>query len=175
MKKYFALFCAGFALIFSTSHVFAADNSDPGVVSQVDLNRYAGLWYDIAHNPNFFQKECLRSTAEYAVKSPTSVSVHNVCDRGERSPLDIRGTATVEDPAIPGKLKVVFEPLGQTGDYWITELDPNYQWAVVSAPAKASLFILSRTAPMDKALLDSIIATLKSKGFNTDELIYDQY
>ena len=148
--------------------------SDPEVVKAVDLNLYSGTWYDIAHNPNFFQKKCLRSTAEYSVISPVSISVYNKCFKAQGKSSDIRGTATVVDPMVPGKLKVKFNFFAR-GDYWITALDANYQWVVVSGPKKKSLFILSRLAPMNQALLQKILSDLKKQGFNTEELVYDQY
>ncbi|MBC7466449.1 MAG: lipocalin family protein [Bdellovibrio sp.] len=148
--------------------------SDPTVVPAVDFNRYAGFWYDIARNPSYFQNKCLHSIAEYAVLTETSVSVKNTCYQDEGKVTRIEGVATVKDVNQSAKLRVKFS-FFQRGDYWITELDPNYEWAVVSGPHKKSLFILARYAPMDKNLLASILATLQSKGFDTSQLIYDQY
>ncbi len=172
MKVFVGLFAA--LILFNLNYVHAAEPSDPEVVSAVDFNRYAGFWYEIAHAPNFFQRGCVRSTAEYAVLTPLSVSVKNTCFKADGSSSDIEGTATVVDPAVPAKLKVRFNIFAK-GDYWIVDLDPNYQWAVVSGPKKKSLFILSRQGPMDAQVLKGIIDRLKLKGFNTDELIYDQY
>jgi Bacterial lipocalin len=151
-----------------------ADDTDPDVVASVDFNRYSGLWYEIAHAPNFFQQDCVRSTAEYKVLSADSVSVLNTCYKADGGTRDIKGVAKVVDSATPAKLKVEFET-GQTGDYWIVLLDKDYGWAVVSAPKKKSLFILSRQGPMDKYTQEKIVYTLKRRGFNTDELIYDKY
>lgn len=167
-----ALILAG-ATLFLGSKGFTAE-TDPQVVSEVDLNLYSGKWYEIAHAPNFFQRNCLRSTADYAVLSPTSISVKNVCFKENGEISDIEGTAKIVDPAEPAKLKVRFNFFAR-GDYWIVDLDPHYQWAVVSGPGKKSLFILARQAPMNPDLLANILSTLKSKGFRTEELIYDKY
>lgn len=152
----------------------ANNGSDPKVVPDVDLNRYVGQWYEIAHSPNFFQRGCVRSTAEYAVLTPSSISVKNVCYKANGSTKDITGKAKVVDPSVPAKLKVRFNFFAR-GDYWIVDLDPNYQWAVVSGPKKKSLFILSRQAPMNDHLLKKILDRLKHRGFKVDDLIYDQY
>lgn len=151
-----------------------ANETDPKVISSVDLNRYAGFWHEIAHAPNFFQRKCIRSTAEYAVTSPTTISVKNICYKEHGNTSDIEGIATVVDVAEPAKLKVRFNFFAR-GDYWIVDLDPNYQWAVVSGPSKKSLFILSRQAPMEASVLTNILTNLKQKGFNTEELIFDKY
>ncbi|WP_415061408.1 lipocalin family protein [Bdellovibrio sp.] len=172
MKKVASIFVLLNLLNFSW--VQAADLSDPEVVSSVDLNRYAGYWYDIAHAPNFFQRGCVRSTAEYAVLSPLSVSVKNTCYKEDGSISDIDGEAKVVNPEVPTKLKVRFNFFAR-GDYWIVDLDPDYQWSVVSGPEKKSLFILSRQAPMDPQVLAQIVDRLKQRGFKTDDLIYGQY
>lgn len=151
-----------------------ADQQDPTVVNEVDLNKYAGKWYEIARYPTFFQRNCVYSTAEYAVASPDSISVHNVCHKENRETSDIKGTAKIVDSAVPAKLKVVFNIFAR-GDYWIIGLDPNYQWAVVSGPRKESLFVLARTAPMEPQLLSSIISDLKKRGFDTEKIVYDRY
>ena len=151
-----------------------ATPSDPTVVSNVDLTKYVGTWYEVAHAPNFFQRNCVRSTAEYQIIDASSITVHNVCFKENGKTNDISGTAKITDPAVPAKLRVKFS-FFQRGDYWITHLDDQYQWAVVSAPKKKSLFILSRTVPMNESVLQDILLRLKIDGFNTDELIFDKY
>ncbi len=153
--------------------VFAAP-SDPEVVPAVDLSAYAGKWYEIAHSKNFFQRNCTRSTADYAVIDESSISVHNICYQNNGKITDIKGVATITDSAVPAKLKVKFS-FFQRGDYWIVDLDPNYQWAVVSAPKKKSLFILARQAPMNEKLLAELLSRLKSRGFDTEKLVFDVY
>lgn len=148
--------------------------SDPEVVESVDLQRYSGVWHEIAHQKNFFQRGCVRSMAEYAVLSDTEISVKNTCTKENGKTRDIDGVATVTDTQVPAKLKVKFD-FFRRGDYWIIDLDSNYQWAVVSAPKKKSLFILSRTAPMDSYFQQQLIQKLKDKGFKTDDLVFDQY
>ena len=168
MRMFFAL-----ATLLFTSMPFAAA-ADPVVVPAVDYSRYVGFWYEIGHYPNFFQTECVRSTAEYAALEDGRVSVLNTCYREEKSPTSIKGVAYAENAAEPAKLKVDFG-LPFLGDYWIIDLDPEYQWAVVSGPGKKSLFILARQAPMSDAVLQPILARLAAQGFDLDKIIYDKY
>ncbi len=151
-----------------------ADNSDPTVVPTVDLQKYSGVWREIAHSPNFFQGSCVRSTAEYAVVAKDKISVHNVCFKANNRTSDIQGFASIPDMKVPAKLRVRFNFFAR-GDYWITYLDPDYQWAVVSGPHKSSIFILARQAPMDLHLQSHIIRQLDLAGYDTAHLIYDKY
>lgn len=170
--KFFA-YLAALPVFFILSSANAEGQSDPTVVPDVDLQRYVGQWYEIAHSPNFFQRGCVRSTAQYAILTPTSISVKNICYKKNGS-KDILGKAKVADPNVPAKLKVRFNFFAR-GDYWIVDLDPHYQWAVVSGPQKKSLFILSRQAPMNPHILKGILDRLKYRGFKVDDLVYDRY
>lgn len=146
---------------------------DPPVVGEVSLAKYAGIWQEVAHSPNFFQRSCLRSTAEYQVLGPDSVSVHNVCYKKDNRTSDISGVARITDLTVPAKLRVRFNFFAR-GDYWITHLDENYQWAVVSGPRRKSIFILSRAFPMSDETLQPLLAHMKAEGYNTDDLIFDR-
>jgi apolipoprotein D and lipocalin family protein len=79
----------------------------------------------------------------------------------------------VVDTASNAKLSVRFDPFPARlfpGDYWIIELGENYEYAVVSDPNRATLWILSRTPQLDAAVYDAIIASLDAKGFDTTKL-----
>ena len=56
-------------------------------------------------------------------------------------------------------------------DYWVIELDENYNYAVIGEPERENLWILSRKPIMGKSLLDKIIATSKLKGYELSNLI----
>lgn len=151
-----------------------ARTSDPTVVKDINLEAYMGTWYEIGHSPNFFQRLCQRSMAEYSLNEKGTVDVVNTCFRDEKVFRTIRGEAKAPHPEEPAKLVVDFG-FFRKGDYWIVGLDPDYQWAVVSGPQKKSLFILARVAPMSPALLSSILEDLESRGFNTSKIIFDEY
>ena len=170
MKKLslFAIFC--FSLLGSSCRA----DSDPRVVSELDLGKYAGHWFEIGHNPNFFQRNCERSSAEYTARPDGSIGVVNTCFRDNKPYSSIEGVATVVNAAEPAKLIVDFG-FFRRGDYWVVALDKDYQWAVVSGPGKSSLFILARKAPMDPSLLSSILKALAAEGFDTSNIVFDKY
>jgi apolipoprotein D and lipocalin family protein len=159
------------ALNLFSRFCFAAD---PAVVPNVDLQRYSGLWYQVAHFPSFFLKNCERSTAEYSLNADGTIAVLNKCYKNNLVKSSIQGTASAPNPSEPTKLKVDFGFFAK-GDYWIIALDEDYQWAVVSGPGKSSLFVLSRQGPMDGELLKSIVQKLADDGFDTAKIIYDKY
>jgi apolipoprotein D and lipocalin family protein len=145
----------------------AKDKPPLTVVDRVDLERYLGKWYEIASYPAWFQKGCAGSTAEYSLLSDGKIRVVNQCRKNSLDgPLkESKGKAEVADTATNAKLKVwFFWPF--KGNYWIIELDDNYQWAVVGEPSRKYLWILSRTPLMEEAVYEGILDRLPQKGYD---------
>jgi apolipoprotein D and lipocalin family protein len=140
-------------------------------VSKVDLKKYAGKWYEIASYPQYFQKNCHCTTAEYTLSDKGYVIVENRCNKdsvnGKQS--YIKGKAFVEEGSENAKLKVqFFWPF--KAKYWIIDLANDYSYAVVSHPNRKYLWILSRTSKMDDKVYQQIIARLQSTGFDLSKL-----
>lgn len=145
--------------------------SDLEAVPFVDLNRYAGKWYDIASFPQRFQKGCHRTTAEYSLSDKGFVIVENRCNKDSLNGKEsyIKGKAFVVPGTNNAKLKVqFFWPF--KGDYWVIDLAEDYSYAVVSEPGKKYLWILSRTPVMDEAIYKQITDRLLAKGFDLSKL-----
>jgi apolipoprotein D and lipocalin family protein len=141
------------------------------VVSSVDLSRYAGRWYEIARLPNRFEKKCADSvTATYTLRSDEKVDVVNRCRKANGQYTTATGKAKVVDKKTNAKLKVTFFwPF--YGDYWILDLGPNYEYAVVGAPNRDYLWILSRTPQLDEQLYRRLLTEMSTRGFATDRMI----
>ena len=149
----------------------AADEQPLEVVELVDLERYLGRWYEIASYPMFFQKGCTATTADYSLREDGLIEVINSCRKNtlDGKLKEAKGRAKVVDAETNATLKVsFFGPFW--GDYWIIDLDPDYQWAVVGGPKRKYLWILSRTPQMDQAVYDEIVARLPAKGYDPNGL-----
>jgi len=139
-------------------------------VSSVDLERYMGKWYEIASFPNWFQRNCFCSAAEYTMKDGF-VEVRNSCRK--ESPNGAADVAVGKAYTVPGsnnsKLKVQFQwPF--KGDYWIIALDENYRYVMVGHPKRKYLWILSRTTQMDDATFERLKEIARSRGYDVGRL-----
>ncbi len=160
-------FLAGFAMVAPSR---AADKPLETVAS-VDLERYLGLWYEIASYPAWFQKNCTAVTADYSLREDGRIKVINSCRKGslDGKAKQSTGKAKVVDAATNAKLKVsFFGPFW--GDYWVIDLDPDYQWAVVGVPNRKYLWVLSRTPQMDKEIYEGITSRLRDHGYDPARL-----
>ena len=163
-------------IIFSIQNYFAQSEDLPKLktVNQVDLNKYVGLWYEIAKIPNSFQDHCAYgTTAKYKLLDDGRIDVINKCYEkdGEADVAD--GIAEVVDKKTNAKLEVsFFSILGIRpfwGDYWIIGLDDNYQWAIVGTPNRKYGWILSRTPTLPEETMQHIFSLLKEQHYNPDK------
>lgn len=162
-------------ILLMTLNIIAQQNT-PTTVKNVNLNKYTGLWYEIAKIPNRFQKHCVSgTTAEYKLMQDGKIEVINSCidDEGERDAAD--GVARVVDKNSNAKLEVsFFSILGWRpfwGDYWIIGLDVDYKWAVIGTPDRKYGWVLSRTKELDAESLDTIQTILKEQGYNWNDFV----
>lgn len=148
-------------------------------VERVDLKRYAGKWHQIALLPNRFQAQCLSdTTATYTLQADGKIEVKNRCViEGGKTEEVIGAVKPLSGDTTGAKLKVRFAPawlawLPQVwGNYWVIDLDPDYQYAAVSEPDRKFLWILSRTPTMDAAKYSALMARLTATGFDTTKLV----
>jgi len=155
-------------LLTMTSIFSSCRSQPPETVEFVDLEKYSGLWYEIAAFPNRFEKGCSNTTAEYQLSPKGYVIVINRCTR-ETKRTEIKGKAFVVPNSGNARLKVqFFWPF--KGDYWIFELADDYSWAVVGSPRRNYLWILARLQEMDENLYDKITGRIAMKGFDISRL-----
>ncbi len=154
------------------------DIKEVTTVASVDLDRYAGDWYEIARFPNRFQRQCVGDVkATYVRRTDGRIDVTNRCRNTDGTTSVARGVARVEDPATRAKLKVRFAPAVLSvlpfvwGDYWILGLGDRYDWALVGSPDRQYLWILSRTRQLDEASFGQAEARARENGFDTTRLI----
>ena len=162
-------------ILLFIQNVFSQDKELPQLitVNQVDLNKYTGLWYEIAKIPNSFQDQCAYgTTAEYKLLEDGEIQVINKCYKSDGEADVAEGLAKVVDKKTNSKLEVSFFSIFGFrpfwGDYWIIGLDDNYQWAVVGSPNRKYGWILSRTPSLPDDTMQKIFALLKSQNYNPD-------
>src|SRR4029078_10863291 len=94
----------------------------------VDLERYAGDWFEIARIENRFQRRCVGDVrASYSRRPDGRLDVVNRC-RTADGEIDAPGIARIVDEQTFARLKVRFAPAWLSwlplvwGDYWIIGL-----------------------------------------------------
>ena len=148
-------------------------------IPSIDVARYLGTWYEIAKFPNWFQRKCLSGTnANYQLKEDGNVKVTNRCKVEGGEMAQAIGTARQIGGATSPKLEVRFAPDWLAilpfvwGDYWVIDLDSQYQLAAVSDPRREYLWILSRTPKVNQKSYDDLLQRLVAQQFDLSQLSF---
>jgi apolipoprotein D and lipocalin family protein len=167
------------ALLAGLSAASKCPSSVTPICSDLDLQRYAGVWYEQVNSKAFTIDANLRCvTAEYSANDDGSVKVLNKGAKdtptGELSVAE--GKATVKDLSTCS-LGVKFSSLQPVdAPYQIFDTDYDTYSVVISCIPVANLaglsdiWILSRTPKLPQATLDSIMQKLKDAGFDYSDM-----
>lgn len=165
------------AFISILSFTTYAETNTPKAVDKIDIERYAGKWYEIAHLPMYFQRKCIaNTTAQYSLNQDQTVGVLNSCRTATGEMIRSEGVAYPKNQG-NSKLKVSFLPKGlrwlpfTKGDYWVLRIDPEYNVALVGGKSNKYLWILSRDKNIDEKTYQSYLDTAKSYGYDVTQLV----
>ncbi len=145
-------------------------------VTDFELNRYLGKWYEIARLDHSFERGLQNVTAEYSLRNDGGLKVIN---RGysdeDNAWKQAEGKAFFVDQQNSGHLKVsFFGPF--YGSYIIFELDKNnYQYAFISGPDTSYLWLLAREPQVDQKVRTTFVQRSQALGFDTSKLIFIEH
>jgi apolipoprotein D and lipocalin family protein len=165
----------GLLLVLSSFSLWAEEPLQP--IPSLNVQRYMGSWYEIAKYPNFFQRKCASNTkAQYSAQDDGTVGVDNSCKKEDGGVIDAIGQARQISDANSAKLEVRFAPAWLSflpfvwGNYWVIDIDPDYQLVAVSEPKRDYLWILARTPNVSAKAYDDLVARLGKRGFDLTKL-----
>jgi apolipoprotein D and lipocalin family protein len=146
-------------------------------VDHLEISKYMGTWYEIAKFPNWFQRKCARNTqATYRLLGSQQIEVLNQCVTAGDERIQAVGLARPRANGLPAQLEVRFAPswLGWIpftwGDYWVLDLDADYQLAAVGDPSRNYLWILSRSPQLSASAYSALTQRLTLMGFDIKRL-----
>lgn len=146
---------------------------DNSTVKELDIERYLGTWYEIARFDHRFERDMVGVTANYSWREDGKIKVIN---SGYKKSFEgvkdtAIGKAKIPNPDKPAHLKVSFFWIFY-GDYYVMELDKNYEWAVIGSSSDKYLWILSRTPQISENLKSDLLNRIKKRGYKTENLIW---
>lgn len=142
-------------------------------VTDFNLERYLGTWYEIARLDHPFERGLERVTAEYSLRPDGGIRVRNRGFSRENNEWnEAVGKAYFVRGPEEGYFKVsFFGPF--YGSYVIFELDKEgYEYAFVTGSSKSYLWLLSRAPTVGGTLKKEFLKKAEELGFETEELIW---
>lgn len=141
---------------------------DNSVVTDFDLNRFLGNWYEIARFDHKFERGMEQTMASYTLRDDGKVDVLNSGMKNGKA-SQAKGVAKLTDN--PALLRVSFwGPF--YSDYRVMLIDEDYQYALVGSGSDDYLWILSRSPQISPEVKSKILADAQARGYDTEKLIW---
>jgi lipocalin len=136
----------------------------------VDIQQYAGTWYEQGSVKQFFSFGLVNTKAVYTPQPDGSIKVENSGNYfGPNGPEStITGAAVPVNSPTNTRLNVGFG-FGQPndrepGNYWIVDYAPDYSWVIVSDSTGSTGFILTRDQTIPEAKYNALVDRAKQLG-----------
>lgn len=141
---------------------------DNSVMTDFDLNRFLGSWYEIARLDHRFERGMEQTKARYTLRNDGKVDVLNTgIKNGKHSKA--KGVAKLTDT--PARLRVSFwRPF--YADYRVMLIDADYQYALIGSGTDDYLWMLSRTPQISDEVRLLLLNEARKRGYDTDKLIW---
>jgi len=145
-------------------------------VSDFEVERYLGQWYEIARYDHSFEEGLTNVTARYSLRDDGGISVVNKGFNPEQEKWDeaLGKAYFVSSPDI-GHLKVsFFGPF--YASYVVMALDKEaYGYALVTGPDRDYLWILAREKTLPEETLAMLVTRAEALGYEKDKLIWVEH
>lgn len=164
---------AGALLLLTTlmGCVRLPDNVEP--VGGFDVERYLGLWYEIARLDHSFEEGLSNVTAQYSLREDGGLTVVNRgYDEAENRWTEAEGRAFFVRERDEGFLKVsFFGPF--FSPYVVFELDQqDYQHVFVAGKDREYLWLLARSPQVSSTLKERFVEVSRKRGFAVEKLVW---
>ena len=144
----------------------------PEPQKQVDLQRYAGHWYEVARLHNLLEEACVSAEATYTPRPDGGYTVTQTCIHANGKSKDFRADMKILDAHTNAKFRLTFFPFVYK-DYWVLDYAPDHSWVVLGEPTGKYLWLFSRSPNLESSK-EALVSRARSLGYDVSKLIYDK-
>ena len=172
-----ALLLACSSLMAGCITPFAVSGPSPvPLVSSVDIPRYMGDWYVVAHIPTWLDTKAHNSLENYRLLPDGRIAVMYTNRQGSFEGREKRLAPTGH--VVPGSNGALWDMqftwlqnLCCMGEYRIGHLEPDYSVAIIARSKLDYAWLFSRSPQMSDEALARYAAMLKGWGYDTSKLL----
>ena len=137
----------------------------------IDLERFMGDWYVLAHIPTFIEKEAYNAVERYELAAdgtiPTTFFFNQGSFDGPLKTYRPRGFIYNQETRTEWRMRFVW-PF--KASYLIVDLDPNYETVIIGVPNRRYAWIMSRTKFIPEPRYQELVARLAETGHDVTKL-----
>jgi apolipoprotein D and lipocalin family protein len=137
----------------------------------VDLPRFMGDWYVIAHIPLFPERHAHNAVERYELRDDGRIATTYTFNVGafDGRQRSFRPVGTVRNTETNAEWGMRFLPFLESA-YLIVYLDDHYQDTVIGVPGRRYVWLMSRSAEMDEARYLEFVEFLRETGHDVERL-----
>lgn len=159
---------------------YAAKDAKKGLTSaaEVDLDRFAGTWYEIARLPKVGAKDSGADSRITYARTDSGLRLLSLSRKADGSVRRVTGRAKLRDDATQSRFKVSFSsPVLDAvpfvwSDYTIVDVADDYSTAIVGTEDRKEVWLLAKRPTVDDATRESFLNKARAQGFDTTALVF---
>lgn len=140
-------------------------------VDQVDIDRFMGDWFVIAHIPAFVEADAYNAVESYErVDEDTIQTTYTFREGGfdgEKEVMKPVGTIKNSDSNAEWGMQFIW-PI--QAEYLITYIDDDYSTTIVSRSKRDYVWIMARMPQIPDAEYEKLVAIVEAQGYDMSEL-----
>jgi len=161
------------ALLGAGSLYAAAREKPPTIppVPHVDLPRFMGDWYVIAHIPTFIERDAYDAVESYALRDDGKIQTTYRQRRGGfDAPLKTMHPVGTVRPGTGNAVWGMQFVWPIKAEYVIVDLDPDYTRTIIGRSDRDYAWIMARTPTLPDDEYAALVARLAALGYDTSKL-----
>jgi apolipoprotein D and lipocalin family protein len=137
----------------------------------VDIKKFMGPWYVIAHIPTFIEKEAYNAVESYELDKNGNIQTTFTFNKGSLDgevkkyhPVGyiIKGTENAE-----WKMQFIWPFKAQ---YKIAYIDPDYQYTIIARDKKDFVWLMARESKIDENNYKEFVKKIESIGYDISKI-----
>ena len=159
---------------------FAAKDAKKGLTSaaQVDLDRFAGTWFEIARLPKRGEKNPGTENRITYARTDNGLRLLCLSRQADGSIRRVTGRAKLRDDATQSRFKISFSSAALDAlpfvwsDYTIVDVADDYSTAIVGTDNRKQLSLLAKAPVVDDSTRQDFLNKARAQGFDTTALVF---
>lgn len=136
----------------------------------VPASLYSGRWYEAARTPNGRENGCVKVYSDFSGMTGSAFLVTQTCVRHTGRAWVNRARAKIMPATGNGKFKLGFLGGLIQQEYWILEVSPKGDWAILATPGGHYVWLLARRPDLPAPTRTAALARIAALGYQTDTL-----